>query len=102
MRVKKNDMVSVVSGKDKGKQGPVIAILPKKGKVMVQGVGIITKHHKARKAGDTGGIKKEESFINIVKVMPICIACKKACRVNTKKLEKGKNVRVCNRCKEIF
>jgi large subunit ribosomal protein L24 len=101
-RVKKNDKVVVLSGKDKGKEGTVIAILPKIGKVMVKGVGIITKHLKARKQGGFAGIKKEESFINVSKVMPVCGACKKPCRVASKELEQGKKIRICNRCEETF
>jgi len=101
-RIKKNDTVMVISGKDKGKSGTVIEILPKKGKVMVKGVGIRTRHAKARKQGDTPGIKKEEGFITINKLMPVCGACGKASRVNAKLLESGKRARMCNRCKEIF
>lgn len=101
-RVKKDDMVMVLSGKDKGKQGSVIAILPKKGKVMVKEVAVMTKHVKARKAGEISGIRKEESFIDLSNVMPVCSSCKKACRVNSKSLDSGKRIRVCNRCKETF
>lgn len=101
-RVKKNDKVVVLSGKDKGKEGNVIAILPKEGKVLVKNVAVVTKHKKARKAGEIAGICKEESFINASKVMPVCSACKKACRVNTKLLENGNRARMCNRCEEIF
>ncbi len=101
-RVKKNDTVLVLSGKDKGKQGLVIAILPKKGKVMVKGVSVVTRHVKAKRAGQVAGIRKEESFIDISIIMPICSACKKPSRVNSKVLESGKKARTCNRCKEIF
>lgn len=101
-RIKKNDTVVVLSGKDKGKQGPVIALKPKKGEVLIKGIAVATRHAKARRAGETAGIKKEERFIPISIVMPICTSCKKPCRINAKKLENGKNVRMCNRCKEIF
>jgi large subunit ribosomal protein L24 len=100
-RVKKNDTVVVLSGKDKGKQGSVIEILPKKGKVVVKDIAIVTRHVKARKQGDVPGIKKEEGYINISKVMPICSACKNPCRANAKLVD-NRQVRVCNRCKEIF
>ena len=102
MRIKKNDKVAVVSGKDRGKEGVVIALLPKRGKVKVKGVGIVTRHVKARRQGETAGIKKEESFIFVSKVMPICPACKRACRVNTKELENSVKVRTCGRCKEVM
>jgi len=101
-RVKKNDTVQVLSGKDRGKQGTVMAILPKKKKLMVKGVAILTHHVKPRRAGESGGIRKEESFIDVSCVMPVCSSCKKPTRVNSKQLEAGKTVRVCNRCKEIF
>ncbi len=101
-RVKKNDKVLIKSGKDKGKEGAVIAILPKEGKVMVKGVAVATKHIKATKQGAFSGIKKEESFIDISKVMPICTACKKPCRIASKELEQGKRIRICNRCEETF
>lgn len=101
-RIKKNDTVVVLTGKDKGKTGSVIEILPKKGKVVVKGVAVITRHVKARKQGDVPGIKKEESYIDEAKVMPVCTACQKPCRVNSKLLENNKRARVCGRCKEIF
>jgi large subunit ribosomal protein L24 len=101
-RIKKNDLVRVISGKDKNKEGSVIRVLPKKGKVLVKDVAVVTRHVKPRKAGEQGGIRKEESYIRLSKVMPVCSACKKAARINTKLLEGGKRARMCNRCKEIF
>ncbi len=101
-RIKKNDTVVVLSGKDKGKQGTVIEVLPEKDKVMVKGVCVITKHAKAKKAGDVAGIRKQEQYINCSKVMPVCGACKKACRVSVKVLDSGKKVRICCHCSESF
>lgn len=101
-RIKKNDTVVVLSGKDRDKKGAVIEVLPKKGKVLVKDVGVVTRHVKARKQGDVPGIKKEERYISASRVMPICVSCKQACRVNAKLMENGKRVRVCNRCEEIF
>jgi large subunit ribosomal protein L24 len=101
-RVKKNDRVKVLAGKDKGKEGSVISLQTKTGKVLVKGVGLITRHVKARKPGQVSAIKTEEQFIDGSKVMPICTSCKQACRVNIKLLENDKRARTCNRCKEIF
>ncbi len=70
-RIKKGDSVYVLIGKDRGKKGTVIAILPKKGKVMVKDVAVVTRHVKAKKQGDTAGIRKEERFIDISNVMPV-------------------------------
>jgi len=101
-RIKKNDTVLVLSGKDKGKRGTVAEVLPKKGKVLVQGVNVVIRHAKARKQGDTAGIRHEERPFDISNVMPICPYCKKPCRVGAKFLEDEKKVRVCAGCKEII
>ena len=68
--IKKGDSVYVLSGKDRGKKGVVIAILPKKGKVMVKDVAVVTRHVKAKKQGETSGIKREEQYIDISNVTP--------------------------------
>lgn len=67
--IKKGDSVYVLTGKDRGKKGVVIAILPKKGKVMVKDVAIVTRHVKAKKQGEISGIKREEQYIDISNVM---------------------------------
>ena len=102
MRVKKDDTVMVLTGKDKNKIGTVIDILPKKSKVMVSGVAIITKHVKARREGESSGIKKYESYIDSSNVMTICSSCKKPCRVKISLLENGDKARACNHCSEIL
>jgi large subunit ribosomal protein L24 len=79
-----------------------MALLPKKNKVMIKGVGVVTKHEKSRRADEPGSIRKEERFITMSCVMPVCSSCKKPSRVNVKSLETNQTVRVCNRCKEIF
>jgi large subunit ribosomal protein L24 len=69
--IKKGDLVYVLTGKDRGKKGSVIEILPKKGKIMVKGIAVVTRHVKARKQGETSGIKREERYIDISNVAPI-------------------------------
>lgn len=101
-RVKKNDTVVVISGKDRGKQGPVLEILPKKNAVVIKDVAIVTRHVKARAQGQTAGIKKQEAYIDLSKVMPICSSCKKPCRIQIKVIEGNINARSCHRCKEVF
>ena len=101
-RIKKNDTVVVLSGKDRDKKGTVIEVLPKKGKVLVKDIAIVTRHAKASKQGEVSGIKKEESYVDASSLMPVCVSCKQPCRVNAKLIENGKRVRVCNRCEEIF
>lgn len=102
MRVKKDDEVVVIAGKDSGKRGKIIDILPKDGKIKVKDVAILTKHFKAKKQGQVSSIKKEESFIDISNVMPICSACSKPSRMRSKLLEDGKKARVCSHCQEVF
>lgn len=102
MRVKKKDQVLIISGKDKGKKGEVIEILPKKGKLKVKGVAIATRHVKPKKAGELSGIIKSEAFIPLSKVMPVCKSCDKSTRIAAKMLENGTKARSCKRCGEIF
>lgn len=101
-RIKRDDTVMVISGRDKGKTGTIIEVLPKKKKALVKGIAMVTKHAKPRRQGETGGIKKKESFVWLSILMPICGACGKPCRINIKQLNEGKRVRICNRCKEVF
>ena len=97
MNIKRDDKVIVLSGKDKGKEGKVLSVDPKAGKVIVEGVSVASKHSKPRKQGDKGGIIKVETPIYACKVMVVCPKCGKATRV-AHKLENGKNVRVCKKC----
>ena len=97
MNVKKNDTVVVLSGKDKGKQGKVLSVNPEAGKVIVEGVSVATRHQKARRQGEEGGIVKKETPIYACKVMTVCPKCNKATRV-AHKIVDGKKVRVCKHC----
>ena len=102
IHVRKNDTVMVVSGKDKGKIGEVLSVIPKKGKVVVKGVAIITKHQKPNKQNMQGGIIHKEAAINSAKVMLYCTKCKSVTRISNKLLEDGTKVRVCKKCGETF
>lgn len=102
MRVKKDDEVVVITGKDSGKRGKIIDILPKDGKIKVKDVSVLTKHFKAKKQGQVSSIKKEESYIDISNVMPICSACAKPSRMKSKFIEDGKKARICSHCQEVF
>ena len=101
-RVKKNDTVVVLSGKDKGKSGLVIAVHPKDETALVKDIAVVTSHTKPTKQGQKGGIVKEERPVPLSKIMPMCSSCKKPCRIQTKSLETGKSVSICGRCKETF
>ncbi len=81
MNVKLNDNVLVITGKYKGKQGKVLKTDPKTGRVIVEGVNMVSKHEKARKANETSRIVNEESYIDASNVMVVCPACNKPTRV---------------------
>lgn len=101
-RIKKEDLVVVISGKDKGRQGHIVLVDPKKDRVLIKGIGIVTRHVKAKKQGEKSRITKEEGFVAMSKVMPVCPSCKKACRVQMRLLDDNKKTRSCHRCKEAF
>ncbi len=102
MKIKKDDMVMVITGKDKGKKGKVLVAQPDANKVVVQGVAIATKHKKARGQSDPGGIIKQEAAINASNVKLICSKCNQPTRVGYKILESGQKVRVCKKCGDTF
>ena len=97
MRIRRNDTVIVLTGKDKGKQGTVVDVNIDKGLVKVTGIAIVTKHQKARRQGETPAIVKKESYINLSNVMLMSPADGKPCRVGFKTQEDGTKVRVCKR-----
>ena len=97
MNVKKGDTVVVLSGKDRGKQGKVLGTVPADGKVVVEGINMVTCHVKPRKQGETGGIVKREAALAVCKVQVVCPKGSKATRVSYK-IENGKKTRVCKKC----
>ena len=101
MKVKKNDNVLILTGKDEGKTGKVLVAIPKEGKVVVDGVNVQKKHKKARSAQDVSEIKSQCGPIDASNVMVICPKCGKATRV-AYKIEGDKKVRVCKKCGEIL
>ena len=98
MSIKKDDTVVVLSGKDKGKKGKVIAVLPKDGKVVVEKINMVSRHTKPRRQGETGGIIQKEAPLYACKVQRVCPKCDQATRPAHKVLADGKKVRVCKKC----
>jgi len=101
LHVRTNDTVVVLSGKDKGKQGKVLATSPKEQKVIVEGLNMVTKHVKPRRQGETGGIVKAEGAMYASKVQVVCPACGKPTRV-AHKVEGDKKMRACKKCGKTF
>jgi large subunit ribosomal protein L24 len=106
VHVKRDDTVIVISGNDKGKVGKVLEVAPSEGKIIVEGINIVTKHTKPRRQGEVGGILEVEGAIYASKVQLVCNNSK--CEKNGKgtrvkyDIVDGKKIRVCAKCgKEI-
>ena len=103
MKIKKNDIVKILAGRDSGKTGKVLSIFPKKSKALVQGINMVKKHSR-RKSNDQqqGGIIHKESLIDISNLMIICQKCSRPTRIGSSRLSDGTKVRICKKCKEII
>lgn len=102
MKIKKNDRVKILTGKDKGKQGKVLIVFPRRNKVLVQGLNMIHKHTRRTSQDQQGGVIQKESPIHISNLMVVCQKCSKPARVGYDKLSDGTKVRICKKCKEII
>lgn len=100
MKIKKGDTVLVIAGKDRTKKGKVIQVLPEKDRVVAEGINIVKKHVRPRRAGEKGQRVEVPRPLNISNLKLICPKCKKATRIGYKLVEKGreKKVRVCKKC----
>ena len=102
-KIKVNDKVMVICGKDRGKVGTVKKILKKTDRVIVDQVNVVRRHIKGNPyTGQSGGIIEKEAPIHISNVMLFCDACAKPTRVGYKFTEDGKKLRYCKKCKEIL
>jgi len=97
LKIKKGDTVQVITGKDRGRSGKVLATVPATGKVIIEGINIATKHVKPRNAQQQGGIIKQELPLAACKVMVVCPKCHKPTRIKTNVAD-GKKTRVCKHC----
>lgn len=97
VHVKKGDMVMVISGKDAGKKGRVLEVIPKKGRVVVEKVNIVKRHQRPTKNLPQGGIIEKEAPIDSSNVMLYCTECNSVTRRSIKMTGEGK-VRVCKKC----
>lgn len=95
--IRKDDEVLVVSGKDRGRRGRVVNVLPREGRVMVEGVARAKKHAKPSRKRQQGGIVDVELFIDISNVQLVCKTCGEPTRVGHR-FENEKKVRVCRKC----
>lgn len=101
MKVKKNDTVLVLTGKDAGKTAKVLVALPKDNKVVVDGINVQKKHKKARSAQEVSSIQNQSGAIDASNVMVVCPVCQKATRV-AYKVEGDKKARICKKCGAVL
>ncbi len=101
VHVRKGDMVEVIAGKNKGAKGRVIRVLPRTGRVVVEGINMVKKHQKPTPKVMQGGIVEKEGPIVCSNVMLLCSKCDEPTRVGRKTLQTGKVVRTCRKCGEV-
>src|ERR1041384_6221084 len=99
-RLKKDDTVMVIAGKEKGKTGKVLRVLAENDRVLIERVNMVKRHTKPRGVQQPGGIVEKEASIHLSNVLPICGRCNKPTRIGHTRLEDGHAVRVCRRCGE--
>ena len=102
MKIRKNDTVLVIVGKDRDKKGKVRRALPKKGRVLVEGVNMVKRHSRARGAARQAGIIELEAPLHISNVMLVCGKCNKPTRVGYRFLDDGRKARICRICHEVI
>ena len=101
LKLRKKDKVMVIAGRDKGKTGEIIKILPEKGRVLVGKINMVTKHKKPRQS-EPGGLQKMEAPVAYSNVMLVCPKCEKPVRPKLDKLSTGETVRLCRKCGETI
>lgn len=101
-KIRKDDQVMVMKGKDKGKTGRISAVMPDRGAVLVEKLNMVKRHTKPSQKHRHGGIIEMEAPIRISNVMLICGKCKGPVRTGRKVLEDGKKVRTCRKCGEVL
>jgi large subunit ribosomal protein L24 len=102
LKIKKNDIVVCCVGKDKGKKGRVLTVLPKQNRAIVEGVNFIKRHTRKTREDQQGGIIQKEAAVPIPNLMLFCNKCNKPTRVGFTFLKDGNKVRVCKRCQEVI
>jgi large subunit ribosomal protein L24 len=102
MHLKKNDLVEVITGKEKGKTGKVLKVLREKNQVVVEKLNLIKRHTRPSPTSGQGGIVEKEAPLFVAKVKLICPKCATATRFRMSTTKEGKKVRICLKCKELI
>ena len=102
INLKKDDIVQVLAGKEKGKKGKILALFPESGTVTIEKLNMLKRHMKSDGKSRQAGIVEKEGSIHVSNVLIVCDKCGQGVRVKRKKLEDGKRVRVCIKCGEVL
>jgi large subunit ribosomal protein L24 len=103
IRLKRDDTVEVIGGKDSGKRGKVLKVVPEKNRVVVQGVGFVKRHTRPNPQRNIkGGVLEREAPIHASNLMVICDECGKRTRIGTKRFDDGRKVRICRHCEGVL
>ncbi len=102
MKIRKNDTVLVIAGRDKGKKGKVRFAYPKNERLLVDGVNFVKKHARATGQVRQAGIIEREATIHVSDLMLVCNKCNRPARIGFRFLEDGKKVRFCKSCNEVI
>lgn len=102
MRLKTNDTVQIIKGRDRGKSGRITKTFPEKDVVLVEGVNLVKRHTKATPGVKQAGIIQKELPLQASNVMLVCNHCTKPTRIGAKMLADGTKARVCVKCKEVI
>ena len=101
-RVKRNDQVVVIAGKDRGKKGKILRVFPEDGRLTVEGLNLVKKHLRKSQSNPQGAILSREARIPSDRVMPVCARCNRGVRVGFRRLADGTKVRFCRACQEAL
>ena len=100
LHIKKDDMVKILAGKEQGKTGKVLRVLPTKSRVVVEGLNMIKRHTRPNQLYPEGGILEKEAPMSTSNVMLICGSCNQPTRTGVRLLEDGSKTRYCKKCNE--
>ena len=99
-RLRRNDTVIVIGGKERGKTGKILRVIPERNRVVIERLNLVKRHTKPRGVQQQGGIVEKEASIHASNVQPLCERCNKPARIGRRRLADGRSVRVCRRCNE--
>jgi len=101
-RIRKNDMVMVIAGKERGKVGKVLRVFPTEDRAIVERLNMVKRHMKPRGPQNPGGILEKEAPLHLSNIMPMCEKCNAPVRIGARQLDDGSKARFCRRCGELL